>query len=288
MPDAAGQADHLAMDSPLPEHRYIDLSNGLRIHYNQAGNASRVVVFLHGSGPGASGHSNFKLNYPWLAHQGWRCIVPDLPGYGLSDKPADREYVLDFFVETLHELLGALGIDRCVLVGNSLGGAIAIKYTLDHPEHVTQLAVMGPGGLEERETYFRMEGIQRMMTDFADGVLDREGMRRLLTLLVHDPRHVTEQLLDERVPVVAMQPKEVLASMRVPNLSERLGEIRIPLLGFWGVNDQFCPASGAMKVPERCPDVEFVLVNRCGHWVMVEHVDLFNHTLRDFLGRHSA
>ena len=274
------------MSQPIPEQHYVQLPNGLRIHYNQTGGASRVVVFLHGSGPGASGHSNFKLNYPWLAHQGWQCIVPDLPGYGLSSKPTDREYVLDFFVETLHAFLQAIGVTRCVLVGNSLGGAIAMKYTLDHPEAVSHLVVMGPGGLEERETYFRMEGIQRMMADFAGGALDREGMRGLLKLLVFDPEHVTEQLLDERVPVVAMQPKEVLSTMRVPNLSDRLREIQAPILGFWGINDRFCPVSGAMKVLEGCRDAEFVLVNRCGHWVMVEHAEMFNHALLDFLKRH--
>jgi 4,5:9,10-diseco-3-hydroxy-5,9,17-trioxoandrosta-1(10),2-diene-4-oate hydrolase len=163
-----------------------------------------------------------------------------------------------------------------------------LKYTLDHPQRVTQLVVMGPGGLEERDTYFRMEGIQRMMADFAGGVLDRDGMRRLLTLLVHDPKHVTEQLLDERVPIVALQPKEVLATMRVPNLSDRLGEVAVPVLGFWGTNDRFCPASGATKVLEGCPQAEFILVNRCGHWVMVEHAEMFNHALLDFLTRHDA
>ncbi|HWI09838.1 MAG TPA: alpha/beta hydrolase [Burkholderiaceae bacterium] len=274
------------MPQPIPEQHYVQLPNGLRLHYNCAGGGSRVVVFLHGSGPGASGHSNFKFNYPWLARQGWRCIVPDLPGFGLSSKPADRDYVLDFFVETLHAFLQAIGVTQCVLVGNSLGGAIAMKYTLDHPDNVSHLIVMGPGGLEERETYFRMEGIQRMVSDFAGGALDREGMRGLLKLLVFDPVHITEELLDERVPVVAMQPKEVLATMRVPNLSDRLGEIRVPVLGFWGVNDRFCPASGAMKMLEGCPDVEFVLVNRCGHWVMVEHTEMFNQAVLAFLKRH--
>ena len=275
------------MPTPIPEHRYVELADGLRIHYQEAGGASRVIVFLHGSGPGASGHSNFKLNYPVLAHQGWRCIVPDLPGYGLSDKPADRQYVLDFFVETLHAFLAKLGVKQCVLVGNSLGGAIALKYTLDHPDAVTQLVLMAPGGLEEREVYMQMPGIQKMMTDFAGGVLDREGMRKLLQLLVHDPKFVTEPLLDERVPVVATQPKEVLATMRVPNLSQRLGEIKVPLLGFWGTDDRFCPASGAHKLLDGCPNVEFVLVNRCGHWVMVEHAQMFNSTTLDFLRRHS-
>jgi len=273
------------MTISIPEQQYADLPNGLRIHYQEEGKASRAVVFIHGSGPGASGFSNFKGNFRWIAHHGFRCIVPDLPGYGLSAKPVDRAYVLDFFVETLRQLLDTLRVDRCVLIGNSLGGAIAMKLALDQPHRVGQLVLMGPGGLEEREVYFRMEGIQRMMTDFAGGALDRQGMRRLLTLLVHDPCHVTEELLDERVPIVNMQPKEVLSTMRVPNLTERLPELRMPVLGFWGVNDRFCPASGAMKILEHCPNARFTLLNRCGHWVMVEHVDLFNHTTLDFLRR---
>jgi 4,5:9,10-diseco-3-hydroxy-5,9,17-trioxoandrosta-1(10),2-diene-4-oate hydrolase len=276
------------MSTPIPEQKYVQLPSGLRLHYHDAGDAGRVAVFIHGSGPGASGYSNFKSNYRHLAERGWRTLVPDLPGYGLSSKPADREYVLDFFVEALHEFIQQLGVARCALIGNSLGGAIAMKYTLDHPEAVSHLVLMGPGGLEERETYFQMEGIQRMMSDFATGALDRDGMRRLLQLLVFDPAHVTDSLLDERVPVVSTQPKEVLATMRVPNLSNRLGEIQVPVLGFWGVNDKFCPSQGAMKVLEKCPDVEFVLVNRCGHWVMTEHCELFNRTTLDFLDRRKS
>jgi len=273
------------MTTPASNSTRHKLPGNLTLQCIDLGSGPQTLVFIHGSGPGAGGHSNFKLNYPWFAEQGFRCVVPDLPGYGASDKPVDREYVLDFFVESLHALLTEMRIERAVLVGNSLGGAIAMKYALDHPESVSHLVLMGPGGIEERETYFRMEGIQRMMSDFAGGVLDREGMRRLLTLLVHDPKHVTEQLLDERVPVVAQQPKEVLATMRVPNLEARLSELTVPILGFWGVNDRFCPSSGSQKILERCPDVEFTLVNRCGHWVMVEHRDMFNHATLDFLRR---
>lgn len=265
----------------LPEGRYVT-ANGQRTHYLEAG-SGEPVVFIHGSGPGASGYSNFKGNYRWLAEHGFRSIVLDLPGYGLSSKPDDVEYVLEFFVATLAAFLNAIGVQRCVLIGNSLGGAIAIKYALNHPQAVNKLILMGPGGLEEREVYFQMEGIQKMMTDFAAGVLDTEGMRRLLSILVYDPVHVTDELLAERVPVCALQPKAVLATMRVPNLSERLSELPCPVLGFWGVNDKFCPHSGANKILERCRSARFVLVNRCGHWVMVEHRDMFNRACLDFL-----
>jgi 4,5:9,10-diseco-3-hydroxy-5,9,17-trioxoandrosta-1(10),2-diene-4-oate hydrolase len=280
----------VSMSNPsqaIPGGRYAHTANGQTIHYVESG-VGEPLVFIHGSGPGASGYGNFKGNYPWFAEQGFRTIVPDLPGYGLSSKPPDVEYVLDFFVGTLAGFLDAIDVQRCVLIGNSLGGAIALQYALNRPHAVSKLILMGPGGLEEREVYFRMEGIQRMMTDFAAGVLDAQGMRRLLSILVYDSRHVTDELVAERVQVCTTQPKAVLATMRVPNLSERLAEVRCPILGFWGVNDKFCPATGSAKILERCPDARFVLLNRCGHWVMVEHSGLFNRTCLDFLRNANA
>jgi len=262
--------------------QYIGTANGQTIHYVEAG-TGEPIVFIHGSGPGASGYSNFKDNFRWLASQGFRSIVPDLPGYGLSSKPQHIDYVLEFFVETLTGFLDALRLSCCTLIGNSLGGAIALKLALNRPDAVRELVLMGPGGLEERDVYFQMEGIQMMMKDFAAGTLDSAGMRRLLSILVFDPRHITDELVAERVQVCATQPKAVLATMRVPNLSNRLGEIRCPVLGFWGVNDKFCPSSGAAKILERCANARFVLVNRCGHWVMVEHRDMFNRACLDFL-----
>lgn len=113
--------------------------------------------------------------------------------------------------------------------------------------------------------------------------MDTESMRRLLTLQLHDPSHITAELLAERVGVCATQPRTVLSTMRVPNMAERLGEIRCLVLGFWGINDCFNPVGGAMKILERCPQARFVILNRCGHWLMVESCELFNRTCLDFL-----
>lgn len=268
--------------TPIPVGKFIRTSNGLDIHYHDAGSGA-PVVFIHGSGPGASGYSNFKLNYPHFAEQGCRTIVPDLPGYGLSSKPEDVNYVLDFFVDTLHAFLSDLGIERCALVGNSLGGAIAIKYALDHPQQVSKLILMAPGGLEERDVYFQMRGIQDMMASFSGGAIDAEGMRHLLSLLLFDDTLIDDALLAERVGVCSLQPRCVLETMRVPNMTDRLAEIACPVLGFWGINDLFCPASGAMKVVANAPDARFVVVNQCGHWVMVEHRQMFDRTCLEFL-----
>jgi 4,5:9,10-diseco-3-hydroxy-5,9,17-trioxoandrosta-1(10),2-diene-4-oate hydrolase len=204
-------------------------------------------------------------------------------GYGQSSKPADVEYTLDFFVAALRAQLLALELPRCVLVGNSLGGAIALKYALDYPEHVSRLVMMAPGGVEDRDTYFRMEGIEKMVSLFTGGHMNPGTMRQLLELLVHDATLVTDALVDERMAVCKEQPRAVLATMKVPNLTERLGEIACPVLGFWGTEDRFNPAGGALKFLQGCREARFVLINRCGHWVRVEHSDYFNRECLGFL-----
>lgn len=272
----------------LPQGHFVTLNDGLRLHYLDSGSGD-AVLFIHGSGPGASGHSNFKLNYPEFSAAGHRVLIPDLPGYGASDKP-ETDYTLDFFVAAMFGLLDALDIQRCTLVGNSLGGAIAIRMALDQPQRIARLVLMAPGGLMEKEQYYQqMEGIQKMGAAFANGELnDADGMRRLLSLQLFDASQISDETVNERVAVVKSQPRCVLTRMQVPNLSARLAELSCPILGFWGMNDKFCPSSGAHTLMEACRNIRFVLLSECGHWVMVEHRALFNREVLAFLAETSA
>ena len=127
-------------DLPLPVGHYLTLHNGLRLHYLDEGQGP-VVLWLHGSGPSASGFSNFKGNYPVLAEAGYRNIVLDLPGFGRSDKPDTGMYDLEFFVATLRAFTQALDITRCTLLGNSLG-AIALGLALAEPELAEKLILL--------------------------------------------------------------------------------------------------------------------------------------------------
>jgi 4,5:9,10-diseco-3-hydroxy-5,9,17-trioxoandrosta-1(10),2-diene-4-oate hydrolase len=176
-----------------------------------------------------------------------------------------------------------LGIERCALIGNSLGGAISIKTAIDRPGQVTKLVLMAPGGIESRETYFAMPGMQRMVSAFVGEDLDRAGLRRILELLVVDSGFVTDELVEERFNVLQAQPKDVLARMRIPDLTADLGKIRCPVLGFWGMDDQLMPVGGYEKVLRACPNSRFVMLAQCGHWAMVEHADEFNRYVLEFL-----
>jgi 4,5:9,10-diseco-3-hydroxy-5,9,17-trioxoandrosta-1(10),2-diene-4-oate hydrolase len=265
-----------------PFGRTVKLPSGHEMHYLEQGQGP-AVVFVHGSGPGANGYSNFKRNIGPIASAGYRALVPDMIGFGWSSKPADIDYPLDLFVGTLLEFLDATGVKRCTLVGNSLGGAISIKATLDRPALVEKLVMMGTGGIESRETYFAMPGIRSMVSQFVGPGFDRPGLRDLLEMLAFDPKVVDDQLLEERWNVLQTQPKAVLANMKVPDLSPRLVEIGCPVLGFWGNEDHFCPTSGAQKILAAIGDCRMVLIAHCGHWAMLEYPDMFNRYVIDFL-----
>jgi 4,5:9,10-diseco-3-hydroxy-5,9,17-trioxoandrosta-1(10),2-diene-4-oate hydrolase len=267
----------------VPVGRYADVGGGRRVHFHEQGQGF-PLLFLHGSGPGASGFSNFRGNFPFFAERGFRALVPDTLGYGHSSKPDDVDYTLDFLVGAVERFLEAQGVTECAVVGNSHGGAMSIALALKRPELVKKLVLMAPGGLEQREAYLEMKGIRTMVKAFMspEGIT-RESMRKVFALQLFDAALVTDELIEERFQIAATQPKRVLTSMQVPHLAPELGKIQCPVFGLWGVNDQFCPVSGAMRIAEGCRDARVLVLSRCGHWVMVEHAALFNRMCLDFL-----
>jgi len=268
----------------LPEGSYADCANGYRIHYLDEGEGE-VVVFLHGSGPGASGHSNFKGNYPYLVDAGYRCIIPDHIGYGFSDKPDDVDHPLSFFVECIVQTLDVAGVQKCTVVGNSLGGAIALGLALDYPDLVEKLILMAPGGLSELAQYQQMPGMQKVFQVFGSGEpVTHEVMKDLFaTGLMHDPQYATDELVEERMQIMQIMNGHVMATMQVPVLTDRLHELDCPVLGFWGMDEKMMPQNGIMAMAKNIRHLRLILVTECGHWVMVEHEGMFNRACLDFL-----
>lgn len=258
------------------------VSGSYDICINEAG-AGPAVVFIHGSGPGASGVSNFRQNVDAFVDAGFRVVLPDMIGYGASSKPEGLDYTLALFTETLVEALRAHGLNRATLVGNSLGGGVAIQIALDHPEFIDRLILMSPGCIEALPIYFAMPGIANMRSAFGSPEYSAEDQRRLNLSLVYDPVHITDELVAERFAVARTQPKDVIGRMRTPNLQPRLGELKMPILGFWGFQDQFMPLTGANYFLEQCDDARFVTFNKVGHWVQVERADEFNRYSLEFL-----
>lgn len=267
-------------ESPVPVGKFAQVGDH-KLHYHELGEG-KPLLFLHGSGPGASGYSNFKRNVGAFAAKGYRCLVLDILGYGHSDMPTDVKYGLDFLAQTVAGFLDAVDAPRCSIVGNSMGGALATVVALEYPERVEKLVLMAPGGLETTERYMEMKGIRTMLKVFFKEGVNEATMRKVFDLQLCEMT-VDDVTLAERLAIATVQPKEVLKTLRVPYLADRLEELTIPVLGFWGADDQFCPVSGATTLATRCANAEIVLLSRCGHWVMVEKQAIFDRTTLAFL-----
>ncbi|OUS26929.1 3-oxoacyl-ACP reductase [Gammaproteobacteria bacterium 45_16_T64] len=272
------------MTTPVKSaEQIITLKSDINISYTTYGKGY-PVVFLQGSGPGASGWLNFRYNVQHFVDNGYQVIIPDLPGFGDSDKP-DLDYTLDFFVASVIDFTDQLDLETFALVGNSLGGAVSLGLALAHPARISHLMLMGCGGLEEKEVYFqKMEGIQAMTkVPLGSPEFTPAYLKEVLKLIVFDPKHITDELIEERFRILSTQNPAAFTRMMIPNITDQLSKIDTPILGFWGGQDRFCPISGAETLVTRCPNVEMVTLSQCGHWVMIEHAELFNQRCTDFL-----
>ncbi len=265
------------------ESQNITLKSDVKISYTTYGKGY-PVLFLQGSGPGASGWLNFRYNVQHFVDQGYHVIIPDLPGFGDSDKP-DLDYTLDFFAESMMDFANQLDLEKFALVGNSLGGAVSLGMSLANPDRISHLMLMGCGGLENIEVYFQqMEGIQAMTKiPLGSPEFTPAYLKEVLKLIVFNPEHITDELIEERFRILKTQNPAVFTRMSIPNITERLKEINTPILGFWGAQDRFCPISGARTLVEHCPNAEMITLSQCGHWVMIEYAELFNQRCTDFL-----
>jgi 4,5:9,10-diseco-3-hydroxy-5,9,17-trioxoandrosta-1(10),2-diene-4-oate hydrolase len=260
--------------------------------------AGAAVVLLHGGGPGASGMSNYARNIDALA-QRFRVIVPDLPGYGRSDKPLDQFDPFGDLAAAVRGLLDALDIDRAHLVGNSYGGAAALRLTLDRPDRIGRLVLMGPGGIGTTRRpptpglkcllgYYGGEGPTRAKLD-----------RFIRDYLVYDGSAVPALVIEERYQasldpeVVANPPLRRPAGLRTLMRMDlardkRLSQVATPTLVLWGAEDRVNRPSGGRLLAERMPNCDLCLVARTGHWVQWERPDLFNALTIAFLWEEST
>jgi pimeloyl-ACP methyl ester carboxylesterase len=239
------------------------------------------VVWLHGSGPGATGMSNFGGNL--AAFQDYRNIVVDLPGWGSSPRPDTGEPLIFDAAERVCRAMTALGIERAHLVGNSYGGAVAMRIAMRHPERVDRLVLMAPGGVLPADAPPWPVGLERLFGYMADQKPSREAMAEFVRLMVFDETLATESLIDERYESSLRAHPELPIPPNFGDLTPDLALISAPTLLVWGREDQTVPLTWAPKILEGIPDAELRVLPNCRHWVQYERAPEFNHIVREFL-----
>lgn len=250
-----------------------------RLAYSEVGSGP-PVVWLHGSGPGATGLSNFGGNLAGFAD--YRNIVIDLPGWGESNRASD-EWLLFAAADIVHRAMNELGVPQAHMIGNSYGGGVAMRLAITRPEVVDRLVLMAPGGVLPDDTPPWPVGLQRLFDYMADAHPTREAMGEFVRMMVYDESLVTDELVSERFESSLARHPELPIPPQFGDLTQDLGRIQAPTLLVWGREDQTVPLTWAPKILHGIPNAELRVLPHCRHWVQYERRNEFNHIVREFL-----
>lgn len=264
------------------QYRVVD-STRLRI-VDSGGGRATPVVFLHGFG--ASLYS-WRHTLPAVAAAGYRVIAFDNRGFGFSDKPA-HGYGNAAYARLVVALLDSLGISSAVLVGHSMGGAIAAEVALAHPDRVRGLVLIDAAGYGVRWPGVLKAARSRVVGAITTRFRSRWITERILRSTYADPRKVTEADVDQYyapvpAPDYGRALRGVLREFRFDTLVGRLGALQTPTLVVWGDADRWIPLHDGSRLARELPRGAFVVVPRTGHAAAEESPDEVNRLLIAFL-----
>lgn len=243
-------------------------NNGFEyLHISKEGASATNIVLLHGM---FGGLSNYDSIIPQLDHG--NIYVPSIPLYDFSASTLS----INTLTHWLHTFLLSMEADQPVIVGNSMGGHLALDYALRHPRNVSALVLTGSSGIQERDfgTTFPRRN-------------DREYIREQAALTFYDDL-LDEEILDEIMEVIH-SPSKLLNMLAIArdtheyNMKALLSDIPHPTLLVWGKNDEITPPEVARTFEEKLPRARLRWVEKCGHAPMMEHPDIFAFFLNEFL-----
>lgn len=255
--------------------------NGIDTHYAIDGQGYPVVLIHHLAGSRKSWFSQI----PHLARD-YRVITYDLRGHGRSAEPT-KPFSMDDLADDLFLLLRELGIDRCAVVGHSIGGMIAPLFTLKHPSMVDALVIVA--GASQAFSDDKLAGYRVMREIARTGGMEALAEYRRANRQI--PPKITERsalwehfkaLYRETSVNGYIMASEALSTM--PNLTGRMREIECPILGVVGDLDPVFLET--MKMIEESAKISMKVMHGCGHFVMMEEPDEFNDTITGFLRSH--
>ncbi len=266
------QIDYFSLRNPEEETELTAMDYPIRqkdkLKYVEEGSGEPLVL-LHGL---FGALSNFESLIDYFRHHN-RVIVPLLPLFDMDILHTSVGGLAKF----VHRFLETQDLNGVHLMGNSLGGHVALVHTLKHPERIKSLILTGSSGLFENG-----------MGDSYPKRGDYDYIRKKTELTFYDPKTATKELVDEVYGIVNNRLKAIkiiaLAKSAIRNnLGEELNQIKQPTLLVWGNNDTITPPFVAREFNKLIPNSELYFVDKCGHAPMMEVPDEFNAILHKFL-----
>lgn len=266
--------------------------HGHDVAYRMAGDGPAVLL-IHGM----AGSSNTWRGVMDRLSQTHTVIAPDLLGHGESDKPFG-DYSLGAFAGGLRDLLGVLGIERVTVVGQSLGGGVAMQFTYQHPEMVERLVLVGSGGLGREVSWIlralTLPGVDYLMPAFFPSFvrdagnrvrrfIERSGWRSPNTVEMWNAYASLTDPATRRAFVRTMRAVIDPGGQSVSGKDRLYLTAAVPTMIVWGDHDPIIPVSHGYAAHEAMPGTRLEIIEGAGHFVHVERAEEFGSLLADFL-----
>ena len=237
--------------------------------YLTAGKGNPIII-LHGLMGGLGNFESFISHFP---KAGYKVIMPELPIYSASILDTN----VKFFANYINKFINLLGLKHVILVGNSLGGHVALLHSKLFPKVTKALVLTGSSGLYENS-----------MGDTYPKRGDYEFIKKKTQNVFYSPKIATKEIVDEVFESVNNRNKviKILAMAKSAirhNMSKDLPKICVPVALVWGKNDSVTPPKVAEDFHQLLPDSSLFWIDKCGHAPMMEHPKKFNKILFNWL-----
>ncbi|MBS9767183.1 MAG: alpha/beta hydrolase [Flavobacteriaceae bacterium] len=240
-----------------------------KFKYIEKGEGTPIII-LHGL---MGGLSNFDTVIDFFSEKGYRVLIPELPIYSLPLLKTNVKELSKF----LYKFMEFKEIKEALLLGNSLGGHIALYFANLNPEKVKGLLLTGSSGLYENS-----------MGDTYPKRGNYEYIKQKTQEVFYDPNVASKELVDEVFDIVnsrirAIKIISIAKSAIRHNMSKELPSMKMPTCLIWGKNDKVTPPDVAESFNELLPDSQLFWIDKCGHAPMMEHPEEFNQILFGWL-----
>jgi pimeloyl-ACP methyl ester carboxylesterase len=268
--------------------KFVTLRSGASAHYRIQGTPDgETLVLLHGS------NASLHTWEPWVARLGdeLRIVTIDLPGHGLTGPVPGDDYSQEGMVRFVDEATTALGIERFSLGGNSMGGGVAARFAIEHPERVERLILVDAGSMPTKTetdpglgfTIARMPVVQNVMLVVSPRNLFAEG----LTKAMADDAVVTPEMVDRywelnRYPGSRAAMLTRFQTPRDSFVADNAARITAPTLILWGQEDTLTPVDSGEAYRDAVKGAKLVVYPSIGHIPMEETPDRSAADVRSF------
>ncbi|MFM8659057.1 MAG: alpha/beta fold hydrolase [Candidatus Nitrosotenuis sp.] len=251
---------------------------GSRIRYLKEGSGKKNLILIHGLGASAE---RWEQIIPHLGKY-FTLYVPDLIGFGLSDKPS-IDYTTDLFAKFIASFLDELGIGDVTVIGSSLGGQVAVEYASENQERVEKLILVSPAGAMKQSTPALDAYIMAALYP------DSASAKNAFLTMTGNNKEISQSTIDGFVQRMLLPNAKyafmstILGLKNAPEISAKLAVLDIPTLVIWGELDQVIPVKYAEYFVQKIRDCRFYQMEGCGHTPYVENPKEFSKLVLDFL-----